>query len=104
MIRRPPRSTRTDTLFPYTTRFRSPIGPGVALVLVPERHVDPDKRLLLLLGELRVAADLGNQVAALALLEDAGPNVEGLGGDLQLSGVLLEDLGRRLRTPPLDLA
>src|SRR3546814_5478662 len=24
MFRRPPRSTRTDTLFPYTTRFRSP--------------------------------------------------------------------------------
>src|SRR3546814_18293815 len=24
MIRRPPRPTRTDTLFPYTTRFRSP--------------------------------------------------------------------------------
>src|SRR3546814_13940188 len=24
MIRRPPRSTRTDTRFPYTTRFRSP--------------------------------------------------------------------------------
>src|SRR3546814_5530451 len=31
MIRRPPRSTRTDTLFPYTTLFRSAIrrgGPG----------------------------------------------------------------------------
>src|SRR3546814_1232004 len=33
MIRRPPRSTRTDTLFPYTTLFRSaifltPIGVG----------------------------------------------------------------------------
>src|SRR3546814_6012646 len=27
MIRRPPRSTRTDTLFPYTTLFRSPIWP-----------------------------------------------------------------------------
>src|SRR3546814_7154867 len=26
MIRRPPRSTRTDTLFPYTTLFRSPIS------------------------------------------------------------------------------
>src|SRR3546814_12072357 len=26
MIRRPPRSTRTDTLFPYTTLFRSPFG------------------------------------------------------------------------------
>src|SRR3546814_3653321 len=32
MIRRPPRSTRTDTLFPYTTLFRSrrpaPSAPG----------------------------------------------------------------------------
>src|SRR3546814_778225 len=27
MIRRPPRSTRTDTLFPYTTLFRSQRGP-----------------------------------------------------------------------------
>src|SRR3546814_14014286 len=26
MIRRPPRSTRTDTLFPYTTLFRSGLG------------------------------------------------------------------------------
>src|SRR3546814_1341493 len=26
MIRRPPRSTRTDTLFPYTTLFRSARG------------------------------------------------------------------------------
>src|SRR3546814_20509737 len=30
MIRRPPRSTRTDTLFPYTTLFRS--GKGVCLM------------------------------------------------------------------------
>src|SRR3546814_17850464 len=29
MIRRPPRSTRTDTLFPYTTLFRS-LGQGLA--------------------------------------------------------------------------
>src|SRR3546814_10633536 len=28
MIRRPPRSTRTDTLFPYTTLFRSRAGTG----------------------------------------------------------------------------
>src|SRR3546814_14420795 len=33
MIRRPPRSTRTDTLFPYTTLFRSTDGPrGQAMV------------------------------------------------------------------------
>src|SRR3546814_1278428 len=29
MIRRPPRSTRTDTLFPYTTLFRSVIKPQI---------------------------------------------------------------------------
>src|SRR3546814_17667341 len=28
MIRRPPRSTRTDTLFPYTTLFRSAVETG----------------------------------------------------------------------------
>src|SRR3546814_13133001 len=32
MIRRPPRSTRTDTLFPYTTLFRSRAGIGIAQV------------------------------------------------------------------------
>src|SRR3546814_14867039 len=31
MIRRPPRSTRTDTLFPYTTLFRS-VGAAIGLV------------------------------------------------------------------------
>src|SRR3546814_8101335 len=30
MIRRPPRSTRTDTLFPYTTLFRSVVRAGFA--------------------------------------------------------------------------
>src|SRR3546814_13645679 len=31
MIRRPPRSTRTDTLFPYTTLFRSSLAAIVAV-------------------------------------------------------------------------
>src|SRR3546814_6537018 len=31
MIRPPPRSTRTDTLFPYTTLFRSPVYPGLVV-------------------------------------------------------------------------
>src|SRR3546814_636066 len=35
MILRPPRSTRTDTLFPYTTLFRSH-GPAVTLECVAE--------------------------------------------------------------------
>src|SRR3546814_9951514 len=33
MIRRPPRSTRTDTLFPYTTLFRSPSMVGPKLLI-----------------------------------------------------------------------
>src|SRR3546814_2860873 len=45
MIRRPPRSTRTDTLFPYTTLFRSPLrvlgDPGVVGGGV-EREVECD--------------------------------------------------------------
>src|SRR3546814_5102900 len=37
MIRRPPRSTRTDTLFPYTTLFRSPIRASKARYYVDPR-------------------------------------------------------------------
>src|SRR3546814_10625574 len=35
MIRLPPRSTRTDTLFPYTTLFRSDHCPGIGGITVP---------------------------------------------------------------------
>src|SRR3546814_20781182 len=35
MIRRPPRSTRTDTLFPDTTLFRSPEGAIAYFGLIP---------------------------------------------------------------------
>src|SRR3546814_17527983 len=42
MIRRPPRSTRTDTLFPYTTRFRSPL---ITLAEAREKR-DAARRLL----------------------------------------------------------
>src|SRR3546814_11951823 len=43
MIRRPPRSTRTDTLFPYTTLFRSQgrIGQGTATLLTTVDQIDP---------------------------------------------------------------
>src|SRR3546814_20534039 len=43
MSRRPPRSTRTDTLFPYTTRFRSKIGQRRLIV----RDLSHDLRLQL---------------------------------------------------------
>src|SRR3546814_7900105 len=38
MIRRPPRSTRTDTLFPYTTLFRSQILDQQQRALAEERQ------------------------------------------------------------------
>src|SRR3546814_5755203 len=45
MLRRPPRSTRTDTLFPYTTLFRSLLAAGillaVAFVFVESRASEP---------------------------------------------------------------
>src|SRR3546814_17284374 len=39
MIRRPPRATRTDTLFPYTTLFRSQRGRGQ-----PDAHLQVGRR------------------------------------------------------------
>src|SRR3546814_14500384 len=44
MIRRPPRSTRTDTLFPYTTLFRSiatTVIAGAALAILLWPHTPP---------------------------------------------------------------
>src|SRR3546814_17358602 len=38
MIRRPPRSTRTDTLFPYTTLFRSRVVRGTGYPDSPGAH------------------------------------------------------------------
>src|SRR3546814_7953867 len=44
MIRRPPRSTRTDTLFPYTTLFRSPWH-GKILNLAVMTSINPVERV-----------------------------------------------------------
>src|SRR3546814_14928442 len=53
MIRRPPRSTRTDTLFPYTTLFRS------VDVFLPEAGIDadPGRRIDDRVGVRQLAAD-----------------------------------------------
>src|SRR3546814_6378339 len=42
MIRRPPRSTRTDTLFPYTTLFRSGVGATMQTNFTLAQLADPD--------------------------------------------------------------
>src|SRR3546814_7703600 len=62
MIRRPPRSTRTDTLFPYTTLFRSSTKAGQLRFEAIESSGDRDalRRLVrlavILLAELCLAA------------------------------------------------
>src|SRR3546814_8828942 len=72
MIRRPPRSTRTDTLFPYTTLFRSPaIGRnGYATVTYMAGYAPEEvpvalvQAMLLLIGHSfsnREAVSVGNR-------------------------------------------
>src|SRR3546814_12491165 len=46
MIRRPPRSTRTDTLFPYTTLFRSPDHVAARALVPLQVQYAPVLRLL----------------------------------------------------------
>src|SRR3546814_20193446 len=53
MIRRPPRSTRTDTLFPYTTLFRSQGGNKDAPHALIVRHETDDKDFLRILEALQ---------------------------------------------------
>src|SRR3546814_18585298 len=53
MIRRPPRSTRTDTLFPYTTLFRS-----ILPVVLPQAAID---RLMEVAATDPVFVDLEHQ-------------------------------------------
>src|SRR3546814_5974633 len=57
MIRRPPRSTRTDTLFPYTTLFRS------ELLCVPVRARDAGRVPRGQCGHDRIAVLAAKKVA-----------------------------------------
>src|SRR3546814_2068909 len=50
MIRRPPRSTRTDTLFPYTTLFRSNLAEDGCIV----KTAGVDASVLVFSGKARV--------------------------------------------------
>src|SRR3546814_3489644 len=77
MIRRPPRSTRTDTLFPYTTLVRS--------ILISERVVEEDRFTTIHIDEMtcvaretklgseEITADIPNvNEAALRKLDESG--------------------------------
>src|SRR3546814_12244168 len=111
MIRRPPRSTRTDTLFPYTTLFRSlahiavdALGVGgvvgimagdageQVLVGLAGQQVTVVQRGLAEIGEEAVAAAVDvDAAAAFSLQRDRKSVVE---GESALVGVALG--GRRI--------
>src|SRR3546814_2560195 len=65
MIRRPPRSTRTDTLFPYTTLFRS-----IATLRSAESS-NPALQQILQQRLARLLIDAGKAEEALQVLGDA---------------------------------
>src|SRR3546814_9450466 len=77
MIRRPPRSTRTDTLFPYTTLFRSDrdqqrsavdlFGAQVGQRLVHQRGAFADA--VEFLGHPRGAIGSGGKVEPIVVME-----------------------------------
>src|SRR3546814_14529373 len=87
MVRRPPISTRTDPLFPYTTLFRSPIYGGMAL----ESSIGTAAALQLfsalpllswdceLIGPLLLADDLAVQPTQYHNFEVVVPHGTGLG-------------------------
>src|SRR3546814_14196151 len=73
MIRRPPRSTRTDTLFPYTTLFRSPfvaIGDIAAIEAVWD---GPVARV----GDMDEVVRTFGEALPVWHLEDSGPLTPG---------------------------
>src|SRR3546814_10977679 len=79
MIRRPPRSTRTDTLFPYTTLFRSLVALVALLRLQRHRR---DRSRLQPRERDRLAGD--RAIAIFALVDAADRRID-LGDQLALT-------------------
>src|SRR3546814_11758301 len=67
MIRRPPRATRTDTLFPYTTLFRSPGRREEIAGIIQHRLKLADHAVQILLRRRRIEIDGGGGGERLAL-------------------------------------
>src|SRR3546814_11012146 len=81
MIRRPPRSTRTDTLFPYTTLFRSAYNPDEFEEIVKGGlRASPTREVLIeqsVLGwkeyEMEVVRDCADNCIIVCSIENVDP-------------------------------
>src|SRR3546814_20705669 len=110
MIRRPPRSTRTDTLFPYTTLFRSEAfasaSDGVIVVSLGAEGGTIDAEFALSSGQ-RVDIDAANSEVTMRgrnnadrgiagrLSFEASARVRDEGGRIQADGSMLRVAGAR---------
>src|SRR3546814_2590912 len=84
MIRRPPRSTRTDTLVPYTTLFRSAERPNhLCRGAADDRHAEDDE-----------VSDL--QPAFIA-------HQQAVGADIDAGAHFLPPVGQHERQPTIDV-
>src|SRR3546814_9696892 len=91
MIRRPPRSTRTDTLFPYTTLFRSN-APQVDLVIsliLDSINVSsaPKDRYLLLIGRADCLVPVGCGQSLVPCLGESPAYTLGVGDKPRVEGL-----------------
>src|SRR3546814_9159069 len=93
MIRRPPRSTRTDTVFPYTTLFRSLVEDIAGGAY---RHLQAGERLL----AVGLGADAGHGGSVHGALSYLKPSFK----DLAAAGAYSGRCGDRMCQPPLKEA
>src|SRR3546814_16038190 len=97
MIRRPPRSTRTDTLFPYTTLFRSreleaAAGLGLAVFLALDDAAVAGEEAGALDGGTQRRPVAGQRLAD-AVLDRAGLAGEAAAADRPAHAILAPALG-----------
>src|SRR3546814_2620220 len=91
MIRRPPRSTRTDTLFPYTTLFRSVVAfhhrvasPSILAYAAPSRWQHAKNRdVLVMEGTESTDYDIPDLLADHVILERGSRRSEEHTSELQ---------------------
>src|SRR3546814_16830988 len=86
MIRRPPRSTRTDTLFPYTTLFRSMESTAVPTIILAAGIVT-SYSFAGLYGVAIAASGMMATTAMQLAIDAFGPIADNAGGIAEMSGL-----------------